>query len=335
MLTPSFESQEANVRVPRRAARSARVSVVVPVHCEAELIAATISEIAAALATPARPYELVIVDDGSTDRTWTAIAESTRSHPEIRALRLSRRFGKEAAIRAGLESANGDVVVVMDGDLQHPPRLIGPMLALWEQGADVVEAVKENRGDERLFSSLRARLFYAILSALSGSDLTGATDFKLLDRRVVEAYLALPERNLFFRGVVGWLGFRKASIGFSVPPRVAGRSKWGLFALVRLAITAVTSFSATPLRLVTVLGFAFLAASFVLGAQTLYRKLTGSALDGFTTVILLVLASGSIVMIALGIIGEYLAKIYEEIKARPRYVVQERIPREGSDGGCR
>ena len=305
------------------------ISVVVPVHCEAEVLPAALQSITDVLRDAAVTYEIVVVDDGSSDGTWQAIGDFAGRAPALRAIRLSRRFGKEAALRAGLETARGRAAITMDGDLQHPPEMIPAMISAWRDGADIVEAVKEDRSSGGAVDSWRARLFYALLRRLSGHDLDGASDFKLLDARVLRAYLSLGERNIFFRGMIAWLGFNSVRLPFSVPPRAAGQSSWTFVGLVRLAVTAVTSFSSVPLQFVTVMGVCLLTFSFAMGVQTLYRKLSGSALDGFTTVILLLLIIGSTLMVALGIIGEYIARIYEEVKGRPRYLIGETI--DGND----
>ncbi len=303
-----------------------RLSVVVPVYGEAAGLQSFVAELATVLDGLEDPYELVIVDDGSADGTWSVLAELASSYPRLNALRLSRNFGKEAALSAGLNAARGEAVVVMDGDLQHPPALIPEMVRLWsEADIDVVEAVKERRGSESVWSRWRAGLFYGLLDRLSGYDLRGASDFKLMDRRVVEAWQSMGERALFFRGMIAWLGFRHAQVRFTVPARHSGRSKWKLVTLVRLATNAVTSFSSFPLQFVTVAGLVFLGFSVVLGAQTLYEKFVGHAVDGFTTVILLLLIVGSLLMLSLGIIGSYIARIYEEVKGRPRYVVADML----------
>jgi len=303
--------------------------VVIPVHCEAEVLPAALSSVRDVLQKVALPYEVVVVDDGSTDATWQVIGDFAEHEPALRGLRLSRRFGKEAALRAGLETVRGNAAITMDGDLQHPPELIPDMVAAWRGGADIVEAVKEDRSTDGAIESLRARIFYGLLRRLSGHDLDGASDFKLLDQRVLRAYLSLGERNIFFRGMVAWLGFKSVRLPFSVPRRAAGRSSWTFVGLVRLAVTAVTSFSSLPLQFVTILGVCLLTFSFAMGVQTLYRKLSGSALDGFTTVILLLLIIGSTLMVALGIIGEYIARIYDEVKGRPRYLIGETL--DGND----
>lgn len=311
------------------------LSVVIPVHCEETQLRELLASVSHALATtPLRRHDLIVVDDGSTDGSWPLLQDLAREHPELTALRLARRFGKEAALAAGLDEARGDGVLVMDGDLQHPPELIPALLAPWLDGrADVVEAVKRQRGRESRLYRLAADGFTRIASRLSGTDLRGATDFKLLDRAVVDEWKRMREHNLFFRGMVGWLGFRHEVVPFDVPDRTGGRSGFGLRNLLSIANTAITAFSTTPLRVVTVLGLLFLLGSVVLAVQTLSLFFSGEAVSGFTTVILLLLITGSAVMIGLGVIGEYIARIYHEVKHRPRYVTAERIGSARDDGG--
>lgn len=301
------------------------ISVVIPLYREGAHLASTLSEIIAVLGTLNAIYEIVLVDDGSPDNTWQAMLEQRQKYPQVNCLRLSRNFGKEAALAAGLEHSRGDVIVVMDGDLQHPPTLIPQMIQLWREGAEVVEAVKQYRGKESIFSQARAQLFYRLFTQLTGCDLHGASDFKLLDRRVLEAWRGMGERNLFFRGMSAWLGFRRVQILFDVADRVEGKSNWSILQLARLAMTAVTSFSSAPLYLLSLAGLSFSIFAFILGLQTLYLKIEGHAVDGFTTVILLLLILGGAIMLGLGLIGIYIARIYDEVKGRPRYVIAERV----------
>jgi len=306
--------------------RQPYLSIVMPVYREGPHLRDVLKTVRDVLESMDESYELIVVDDGSPDDTWAILGEEAREYPMLRAMRLSRNFGKESALSAGLEASRGDGVIVMDGDLQHPPELIPEMVGLWrESGADVVEAVKEGRGPEPFVNKMGARAFYAILSRMSGYDLEGASDFKLMNRRVVNAWLRMGERNLFFRGMIAWLGFRRAQLTFSVPERSGGRTKWSNLRLVNLAITAVTSFSTLMLQFITFFGGLFLVFAIVLGAQTLLFKITGRAVNGFTTVILLQLIIGSLLMISLGIIGMYLGRIYDEVKARPRYVISAAI----------
>lgn len=310
----------------KREADGPELTVVIPLFNESSHIKDSLLKIDAVLRRHAASYEMLVVDDGSTDGTWEQVGACAPDISGLRALRLSRNFGKELALCAGLEHARGRGVLVMDGDLQHPPLLIAEMIRLWRnEGFDVVEGVKCNRGEESLRNKWGSKLFYALLTRWSGFTLDGASDFKLLDEKVVAAWRRLPERNTFFRGMSAWLGFRRVQVPFEVESRSAGTSRWNGMALLRLAVTAIVSFSSIPLRLVSLLGAFFLTVAVVLGLQTLWRKLQGDAVTGFTTVILLQLLIGSIIMISLGIIGEYIASIYHEVKGRPRYVIRERM----------
>ena len=302
------------------------ISVVIPLYNEGSQLSELLGDLKRALQDVGCRFEVVIVDDGSSDDTWTKVKDEARICPDLRAIRLSRNFGKELALCAGLERAGGDAVIVMDGDGQHPPSLLPLLIENWRtSGADVVEAVKRRRGRESLGSKFGALTFYVILNKLSGFDLKGASDFKLMDRRVLDTWLAMHERNVFFRGMTAWMGFRTIQIPFEVGPRRAGKSGWSYLRRAKLALIGITTFSSFPLHLVTFAGVIFFLFAVGLGIQTLYLKLAGRAFTGFATVILLELIIGSLLMISLGIIGEYLARIYEEVKGRPRYIVSESI----------
>jgi glycosyltransferase involved in cell wall biosynthesis len=313
------------------------LSVVIPVFREGAELSSFLTAVRSALSQCNLSYELLLVDDGSPDNTWRTITTEAKSFEEICALRLTRNFGKESALCAGLEHARGDAVIVMDADGQHPPSLIPEMVRKWQgSGADIVEAVKRRRGRESLSSKIGARLFYFILNQLSGFHFKGASDFKLLNRKAVDGWLKMRERNVFFRGMTVWMGFSTVQVPFEVVPRSAGQSTWSVLKRLKLALIGITAFSSFPLHLVTFAGVIFLGLSVLLGVETLYLKLTGRAVSGFATVILLELMIGSFLMISLGIIGEYLARIYEEVKGRPRYIVAESIARDtDSVGGHR
>jgi dolichol-phosphate mannosyltransferase len=302
----------------------AHLTLIVPAFNESQGLDATVREIHLQAASTRLPFTIVVVDDGSTDATWEVLSRLAGEIRELHAVRLSRNFGKESAIAAGLDLSQGDATVILDADLQHPPRLIPEMVRLWQhEGWDVVEAMKSHRGRETWLQRVAARTFYRVARALTGQNLQDASDFKLLDRRVVDAWRRFGERATFFRGLVAWLGFRRTQIFFAVQERTGGRSRWSLQALMSLAVHAVTSFSALPLQLISVLGFVTLLLAAVVGIQALRLWWAGLALPGFTTVILLQLIVGGFLMISLGIIGTYVARIYDEVKARPRYVVRE------------
>ena len=302
------------------------ISVVIPLYNEGSHLRDLLSDLKAALQAIGCRFEVVLVDDGSSDNTWTKIEDEARMWPNLCGIRLSRNFGKELALCAGLERARGNAVIVMDGDGQHPPSLLPLLIEKWRtSGVDIVEAVKLKRGRESVASRIGALTFYVILNKLSGFELKGASDFKLIDRRVRDTWLAMRERNVFFRGMTAWMGFRTIQIPFEVGPRRAGKSGWSYLRRAKLALIGITTFSSFPLRLVTFAGMIFFLFAVGLGIQTLYLKLAGRAFTGFATVILLELIIGSLLMISLGIIGEYLARIYEEVKGRPRYIVSESI----------
>jgi polyisoprenyl-phosphate glycosyltransferase len=302
------------------------VSVVIPLYNEGSHVGELLSDLKEALQETGCRFEVVLVDDGSPDDTWERIKDEARAFPNLRAVRLSRNFGKELALCAGLERARGDAMVVMDGDGQHPPSLVPIMVEKWRtSGADIVQAVKVKRGRESATSKVGAFLFYVILNKLSGFELRGASDFKLMNRKVLDTWLAMRERNVFFRGMTAWMGFNVAQIPFDVALRRTGKSGWSYLRRAKLALIGITTFSSFPLHFVTFAGVIFFIFAVGLGIQTLYLKLAGRALTGFATVILLELIIGSLLMISLGIVGEYLARIYEEVKGRPRYIITESI----------
>ena len=305
------------------------LSIVLPCYREADHIAFVLGEIRSELESVGVEFEFVLIDDGSPDGTWAALNEAAKDFPMMRAARLSRNFGKELALCAGLEMAKGEAVIVMDADGQHPPSLLPKIIEKWrESGVDIVEAVKNDRGKESFVTKFGAKLFYSLWSRLSGFEMRGASDYKLLSRMAVDAYLQMDERNVFFRGMTAWLGFRREQVAFEVPERAGGQSSWSIVRLVRLALTGITAFSSIPLQVVTFTGVLFLLFAFLFGLQTAYVYLSGHAVTGFATVIFLLLIIGSLLMISLGIIGIYLARIYDEIKGRPRYLISQRIERD-------
>ncbi|MBP1543529.1 MAG: glycosyltransferase family 2 protein [Oscillospiraceae bacterium] len=308
------------------------VSVIIPAYNEHENIRRTASVIGGILSDAHIAYELVFVDDGSKDDTWSEICEANAADENVRGVRFSRNFGKEGAIFAGLSAAAGDCAVLIDCDLQHPPELIPKMYSMWESGAEVVEAVKSSRGRESLLYKLFAKSFYKMMKSSSGIDLDGASDFKLLDRKVVDALNEMPERMTFFRALSSWVGFHTERIEFDVKPRAAGSTKWSFRKLFRYALNNITSFTNLPIHLITLVGVIFGIFALILGIHTLVNYFCGNAAEGFSTVILLILIVGACVLVGIGVIGFYLSKIYEEIKHRPRYIVSERIGIERPSG---
>ena len=224
---------------------------------------------------------------------------------------------------AGLERAKGDCCVVIDCDLQHPPEKIVEMVRLWEQGYEVVVGITEDRGEASGAHRFAAKSFYSLISRAIGMDMSSASDFKLLDRKVVDTLNKMPERNVFFRALSYWVGFRKTEVYYNVRERAEGESKWSTKALIRYAVTNITSFSSAPLHSITFLGILMLVIALVFSVISLVQKLMGSAAEGFTTVILLLLFTGSVIMLSLGVIAFYIGKIYDELKGRPRYIISE------------
>ena len=306
------------------------ISIVLPSYNEEDNISRAVDRLSAVLSPEGVSWELVFVNDGSRDRTWQRITEAAAANPHVTGVSFSRNFGKEAAIMAGLACAKGDCCVVMDCDMQHPPETVVEMLHLWQQGYEVVEGIKRSRGRESLPHRVMAGVFYRIMSSATKIDMSRASDFKLMDRKAVNALLSLPEKNAFFRALSAWVGFRTTSVEFDVREREAGVSKWSSRSLTGYAVRNIVSFSSAPLQFITAFGALVLLLAVGLGIQTLVRYFSGTAVEGFTTVILLILLIGSALMLSLGIIGYYLARIYEEMKGRPRYLISEMVS--GRDG---
>ena len=301
----------------------ALLSIVLPSYNEEQNIANTAQVLASLLEQEQIDYELVFVSDGSKDRTYEEILKAAAANPRVKGARFSRNFGKEACIFAGLKLTTGDAVVVMDCDLQHPPQMIPQMWKLWQDGYEVLEGVKSSRGKESLAHKMSAGLFYKIMSGLIKMDMNASSDYKLLDRKVVDVLLQLPERNTFFRALTFWAGFKTTTVEYEVQERLYGTSKWSVISLMKYAVTNATSFSTLPLQLVTIMGIVSILFSVVLAIQTLIRFLLGNSVEGFTTVILLILIIGGFIMLSLGIIGHYIARIYEEVKGRPKYIISD------------
>lgn len=293
------------------------LSVVIPVYNEEKSIEKIYKKLADEVKSP---FEVIFVDDGSSDKSWQII----KSLP-AKGIKFSKNFGKEAAICAGLAECTHEYAVVIDADGQHPPAVISEMLEKCKNGADIVECIKKNRQKENFINRFFANMFYKILKSFSKIDLKNTSDFRMLSKKAIEAWKELPEKETFFRAMSSWLGFKKEIVYFDVQDRLDGsKSRYGFFKLCKLGINSITSFTALPLHFVTFSGVAFSIFSIALFIQTLARKLAGQAVEGFTTVILVLLIIGSILMISLGTIGLYIAKIYDEIKGRPRYIIQEK-----------
>lgn len=301
------------------------LSIVIPAYNEEKMILKTTEVVSGIMEREKIPFELVFVNDGSKDQTWEMIEKAAEKNSHVTGIRFSRNFGKESALFAGLANAEGDCIAVMDCDLQHPPETLVEMYRLWEQGYEVIEGVKRSRGKESILHRASAGMFYKIMSKAVQIDMSRASDFKLMDRKAVEALLSMPERNAFFRALSSWVGYRTTSVEFDVQERTEGESKWSTWSLIKYAVRNIVGFSSAPLQMITVAGVLTLLLAVVLGIQSLVKYFCGHALEGFTTVILLLLIIGSFIMLSLGVIGIYIAKIYEEVKGRPRYFIARKI----------
>ncbi len=312
------------------------VSCVIPCLNECDNLRLLLPALRAQLQGLCTQWEIIVVDDGSTDATPELMAEWT-ALDGMRYVQLSRNFGKEAALSAGFEAADGDAVICLDADLQHPPALIGAMLQRWREGADMVYAVRTHRGDESWLKRTGARVFYRLLSGAHGVEVPAhAGDFRLMDRRVVDALVALPERTRFMKGLYAWVGFRAEPLPYAPDARAHGASRYGAWRLVRLALDGLTAFTTWPLRLVSLLGCAFSLASFAYGAYLVLAYLfNGNQVSGWTTIITALLFFAGVNLISLGVVGEYVARIFDEVKGRPLYVARQRRGRAQRTGARR
>ena len=272
------------------------------------------------------PFELVLIDDGSTDGSAKILETLAADDPRIRVIFLSRNFGHQTALTAGLDHAQGSAVVMLDADLQDPPELIPRMLDHWRAGCDVVYAVREQRDGESWFKLATARWFYRLFDRLAQVELRqNSGDFRLLDRQPLDALLSMRERSRFLRGMTVWVGYRQAAVPYRRDARYAGETKYPMSKMLRFSLDAVSSFSHRPLQLATLLGFLISTLAFVAIPVVVGLRIFGSYLPGFSTVTIAVLLLGGIQLIAIGIIGEYVGRIYDEVKGRPLYLVRSRL----------
>ena len=299
------------------------LSFVIPAFNEQEMVPAAAGQIDGILSRAGIPHELIFIDDGSRDATWAEIRAESEHRDTVRGVHFSRNFRKEAAIFAGLQAADGDCVAVIDCDLQHPPEKLVEMYRLWEQGVEVVEGVKTDRGEESLAHRVAAKTFYRLISEATHIDMTRASDFKLLDRKAVNVLLSMREKRAFFRALSSWIGFRTAEVPYEVRERAAGESKWSTWLLIKYALSNITAFTSLPLHLITGCGAASFLAALIVGIVSIVRLAMGRVVTGLTGAVILLLFLSGLIMVGLGIIGYYLGNIYMEIQDRPRFIVSE------------
>jgi glycosyltransferase involved in cell wall biosynthesis len=318
---------EAPSVVESRARAGRTLSIVIPMHNEAPGLDILFERLDAAVAPLGVALEIVCVDDGSRDETFARLAERARKDRRLRVIGLARNFGKEAALSAGLEAASGDMIVPLDADLQDPPELIAEFVRLWEQGYDVVYGIRSDRTSDTAGKRVTAGMFYRVFNAVSELPIPPDTgDFRLMDRRVVEAIKALPERNRFMKGLFAWVGFRQVGVPYVRPARAAGETSWRYIKLWTFAIDGLTSFTTAPLRVWTGVGIAAALVALIFALVIVVHVLvSGVDVPGYASLMVVMLFAFAIQMVAFGVLGEYVGRMYQEVKQRPIFVVRDRI----------
>jgi glycosyltransferase involved in cell wall biosynthesis len=304
-----------------------RLSIVAPMHDEAEVLGAFFERIEAATAALGVEVEIICVDDGSRDATLAGLLARAAVDRQVKVVALARNFGKEAALTAGIDAAGGDMVVPIDADLQDPPELIAEFVRRWEEGYDVVYGVRVDRSSDSAMKRGTAQLFYRIFNRVSHLPIPeSAGDFRLMDRQVVEAVKQLPERNRFMKGLFAWVGFRQVGVPYVRPARAAGTSSMGYLRLLHFAIDGITSFSTAPLRVWTVLGLVGAVLAVIAAIALIVRTLlVGREVPGYASLMVVMLLGFAVQMLAFGVLGEYVGRLYQEVKGRPIYVVRAKV----------
>ncbi|MDR0822539.1 MAG: glycosyltransferase family 2 protein [Endomicrobium sp.] len=301
-----------------------KLSIVSPIYNEGSLVNTFVEAISKIVATMGISYEILLVDDGSTDDTWKYINALSDRENKIRGIRFSRNFGKECALIAGIENANGETVITIDSDLQHPIELIPQMYEMWAQGeTNIIECVKEQRQKESFLNRCFAKFYYVMFHKLTGIDLKNASDFKLFDRAAINAMNKLIEKEVFFRGISKWVGFNRRIIHFTPNDRKENLSKWSFAKKINLAVGSLTSYTAKPLIFILIMTFCFFCLSVIMGIEVIVRYITKSSASGFPTVILLICVVGTAILLSLTLLAIYINQIFNEVKARPRYIISD------------
>lgn len=305
--------------------RTVFISCVIPVYNEEAVVESFLKELSGHLAQLTQHYEILVVDDGSRDNTVEKVLSLSAQCP-VKLLALSRNFGKEAAMTAGLESCKGEVAILLDADFQHPVQLLTSFLKHWGEGYDMVYGVRQSRASESPVKRNFARLFYWLMSQITHIDIpNNAGDFRLFDRRVVNALKQFPERTRFMKGLYAWIGFKKIGVPYEVQERAAGRSSWGMMKLFELALAGITSFSDVPLRVWGFVGFIISCISLVYAIYLVTSTLLfGTDFPGFPTIVVAIVFLGGVQLLSIGILGEYIARIFTEVKQRPNYLIERK-----------
>ena len=322
------DSTDISIAALNPRSRAGRLlSIVVPMHNEAEVLGVFFERIEAATRDLGVAVEIICVDDGSRDATLTGLVARAAADPTVKVIALARNFGKEAALTAGIDAARGDMIVPIDADLQDPPELIAEFVGRWEEGYDVVYGSRADRSSDTAMKRTTARLFYRIFNRVSDLDIPeSAGDFRLMDRRVVEALKLLPERNRFMKGLFAWVGFRQIGVPYVRPERAAGTTSMGYVRLMRFAIDGITSFSTAPLRVWSVIGFVSAIAAVAVAIGIIIRvMIVGREVPGYASLMTVILFGFAIQMMAFGVLGEYVGRLYQEVKGRPIYVVRAKV----------
>ena len=311
--------------------RASLISVIVPVFNETEVVNECHRQLSDVLSSlPFAAWEIVFIDDGSSDDSFAKLSALAARDGRVRVLRLSRNFGHQAAITAGLDASRGDCVVIIDADLQDPPEVIAQMVDRWREGYEVVYGVRQSRDGEGRFKLATAKWFYRVLNRLTNTSIPADVgDFRLLDRRAVDTLNSLREHDRYVRGLVSWIGYRQTGVSYSRHARHAGTSKYPLRKMIRFALDGITSFSTMPLRFATWLGYGASTLAFIYLASVFVQKALGHTVQGWATIMVAVLFLGGIQLIGLGIMGEYVGRIFNEVKERPLYIVAETLPLAG------
>ncbi|MGI5096011.1 glycosyltransferase family 2 protein [Treponema socranskii] len=302
-----------------------KVSLIVPCYNEESNVIPFYEEILKTFKDIDADFELLFVDDGSKDNTLQKIKNLNNDDKRVKCVSFARNFGKEAALFAGIRNVTGDCAVILDADLQHPPCVIKEMFQKWKEGFEVVEGIKTSRGKESILHKAFSQIFYGLMSKAVKMDMKNSSDYKLLDKKVIAQLAALKERNTFFRALSFWVGFKKATVYYEVQERMSGVSKWSTKALTRYAINNVICFSYAPLHIIAVVGFIFIFIAIGVSIDALISFIRGNAAQGFPTIVFVLLLGFGATLISLGIIGVYIAQIYDEVKARPQYIIGEKI----------